>query len=162
MNASDMERFRALVQKRLGLVFDESRLDALADTLRRHSAANGDVCSAYLQRLSEARYPDETWRALAQELTVTETYFLRAAEQIRAFVECALPQQLAASAGMRSLRALSAGCASGEEPYSLAMAIREAAPWSAEAVSIVAVDVNRAMLQKARNACYSDWSLREL
>lgn len=159
--ASDIERFRSLVHERLGLVFDDSRIDVLNQTLCRRIEANGGQARSYFQKFSNEIFAIEELRKLALELTVTETYFFRAREQIRAFVEVALPQQLARSVNGR-VRILSAPCASGEEPYSLAMAIRETAPWAMGRVDIFAVDVNTAVLKKAEIAQYSHWALREL
>lgn len=160
--AAELERFRVLVHERLGLVFDDTKRNLLATTLRRRAEATGYHDSVYLERLSGEDGAGAELRRIAQELTVTETYFFRAADQIRAFVELALPHHLQAAGGTRKVRVLCAGCASGEEPYSLAMAIRDHLPWAAREVSIVAVDVNPAMLQKAKRALYSGWSLREL
>lgn len=160
--AAEVEEFRLLVQQRLGLVFEETRYDMLAVALRRRSAARGMPGAAYLRQLALLESSDEELRSIAQELTITETYFFRAAEHLDVFVESVLPRQFAAAAGMRKLRILSAGCASGEEPYSLAIAIRESAPWAADHVLIHAVDINPAMLDRARKASYSGWSLRQL
>lgn len=158
----DVERFRTLVAERLGLAFDDARLGVLGEALRHRTEASGGTGEAYLRRLSAEPAPAAELRELARELTVAETYFFRSVEQIRAFLEVALPQQLSTRAGMSQVRVLSAGCASGDEPFTLAMAIREHAPGAADAVSITAVDVNPAMLEKARHARYSEWSLREL
>jgi SAM-dependent methyltransferase len=66
-----------------------------------------------------------------------------------------------AGAGARPLRVLSAGCASGEEAYSVAILAREAMPNRICDVAIRAVDVNPAALEKAAGGRYSTWSLRE-
>ena len=158
----EVEQFRALVTDRLGLFFDDSKLGLLADALRRRveeSAGSGDL---YLKRLGAPHCPPDELRRLAEALTVTETYFYRNADQIRAFVEVAVPERLAACTDKPTVRVLSAGCASGDEPYSLAIAIREQLPDAAGRVSIVGVDVNPAMLEKAQRAIYTNWSLREL
>jgi chemotaxis protein methyltransferase CheR len=158
----EVEQFRALVADRLGLLFDDSKLGLLAEALRRRIEANHDADVPYLEGLAARHFPAEELGLIAQQLTVTETYFYRSPDQIRAFVEHALPQCLAASAGTRKVRVLSAGCASGDEPYSLAIAIREQVAAPADQVSILAVDVNPAMMGKARLATYSSWSLRDL
>jgi chemotaxis protein methyltransferase CheR len=92
-------------------------------------------------------------------LTVTETFFFRNADHFRALQACVL--DAAYERGQRRLRILSAGCASGEEPYSLAMCLRDAIPdlprWD---VRILALDMNRAMLAKAARGSYGAWSLR--
>ena len=158
---ANLERFRAILARGFGLNFDDTKLPFLADLLGRRVEANGHVCGAYLSRLETPGGVGEELRALAQELTVAETYFFRNLAQFRAFAEVALPDRVRAQSARRRLRLLSAGCASGEEPYSLAILLREhgvEAPWE---TSILGIDVNPAMLQKAGRGRYSTWSLRE-
>src|SRR5258707_855042 len=62
---------------------------------------------------------------MVELLTVGETYFSRQWDHFRALIELAIPARLKARAGQRRLRILSAGCASGEEAYSMAMVLRE-------------------------------------
>jgi chemotaxis protein methyltransferase CheR len=158
----ELEQFRALVTDRLGLSFDDSKLGLLAETLRRRVEEGSDSGQLYLRRLGSQHCPPEELRRLAEALTVTETYFYRNAEQIGAFVEAAIPQRLTSHTDRPAVRILSAGCASGEEPYSLAIALREQFADAAAMVSIVGVDVNPATLEKARRATYTSWTLREL
>ncbi len=73
----------------------------------------------------------------------------------------ALPEAKAARGSTRALSMLSAGCASGEEPYSLAMMVRERGADLGWNVAIHAVDLNPAMLAKAARGRYSAWALRE-
>jgi chemotaxis protein methyltransferase CheR len=158
----DLERFRAALGRRLGLSFDDAKLGMLEDTLRRRLEATGGAAESYLAHL-EAEPAREEIASLAGELTVAETYFFRNADQFRALVEAALPARMEARERERdrSLSLLSAGCASGEEAYSLAIALRERALDPSWGVSITAVDVNPAMLDKARRGRYSSWALRE-
>ena len=157
----EVTRFRALIADLLGLHFDESKLGNLAKVLHNRVALSGGECAQYLDLLSVAQRPFEELYSVARELTVTETYFLRNADQFNAYADIALPERLAASGGAHKVRILSAGCASGEEPYSLAMATAEHHPQAAHRVSITALDVNPAMLEKAARGRYSNWSLRE-
>ena len=155
----DVEQFRRAVAAKLGLHFDATRLPVLTDVLARRAAIRRCSRAAYLARI-DAGDPDEL-AALASALTVGETYFFRNPEQLRAFAEDVLPDRARARAGSRRLRILSAGCASGEEPYTLAMIAREVLGdgW---AVEIVGADVSPAALQRARRGRYSPWSLREV
>jgi len=156
----DVEGFRALVGRRLGLQFEEAKLGFLADVLQRRLDASGRTCSAYLARLdSDAAH--EELGALAQELTVPETYFFRNVDQFHALTETALPQCMGWRAAQKSLRLLSAGCASGEEAYTIAILIREVLADPSWRVSIDAVDLNGAMLAKAARARFTAWALRE-
>lgn len=157
----DVERFRGIVAFRLGLSFDDSKLAFLADVMKRRRDSTGHGPDAYLGRLESSGHAQEELRALAIDLTVNETYFFRNPDQFRAMAYNALPSRLAARSGLRQIRILSAGCASGEEAYSLAILLRENLPDPSWTVSIRAVDVNPAMLEKARRARYTAWSLRE-
>jgi chemotaxis protein methyltransferase CheR len=157
----EVARFRNLVADRLGLHIDESRLGNLTEVLRSRVAASGGDCSSYLDRLADPHPSNQDLQGLAQDLTVTETYFFRSADQITAFASTVLPERMASLAGTRAVRILSVGCASGEEPYSLAIAAREAFPDRTDSVSIMAFDINSVMLERAAQARYSIWSLRE-
>jgi len=160
LEPGDVERFRGIVGRTLGLHFEEARIAGLAEVLRRRVEASGQNCQHYLSRL-EAELPRPELGALAQELTVPETYFFRNASQFHAFTEVVLPERMRARASSQQLRILSAGCASGEEAYSLAILVREAVLNPSWEVSVLGVDVNPAMLQKALRARYSTWALRE-
>jgi chemotaxis protein methyltransferase CheR len=156
-----VERFRAIVACRLGLQFEDQKLGWLGDVLRgRVDASKHQVGELYLAQLESEAARDEL-AALAQELTVAETYFFRSIDQFRALQEQVLPERLCAQAARRSLRILSAGCASGEEAYSIAMALHGLLPDPSWKVAIHAVDLNPAMIEKARRARYTAWSLRE-
>jgi chemotaxis protein methyltransferase CheR len=157
----DVERLRAIVTRRLGLRFDEGKLGFLGEVLGRRAKDASRSVDAYLQRLDAGGETRDEWRALIEELTVGETYFLRSADQLRAFSDIVL-DPFARATELRPLRILSAGCASGEEAYSLAILARERLPEARLAdVSIRAVDVNPVMLEKAARAKYSQWALRE-
>jgi chemotaxis protein methyltransferase CheR len=153
-----LERLRLTVGEQLGFGFENDQLEQLAHAARERQAAVGAPdFDAYVARLRQPETRREELAQLAELITVTETFFYRNADQLRALVEAVLP----ARRNERRLRILSAGCASGEEPYSLAIALREALPdvdaWDIE---ILGIDVNRAMLSKARGARYTPWSLR--
>jgi len=159
-DTNELERFRDLIARSLGLRFEDAKLGFLADVLSRRLEATRQRSEVYLAQL-EARASTDDVTALAEELTVGETYFFRHVEQYRAFAEIALPDRLrcAKAAGTR-LQILSAGCASGEEPYSLAIALEDAAI-DRSTREILGVDINAAALDKARRARFSAWVLRD-
>jgi chemotaxis protein methyltransferase CheR len=154
------ERFRTLLSSRLGLDYADDKLEYLANVAQKLAAsARCSSADQYLERLAACDENSPAFAELAEELTVTETYFCRSSEHFRVLTEVVVAE--ARARGSRRLRLLSAGCASGEEPYSMAIHLREAVPdlysWD---VTIVGVDVNPAMLEKAKRATYSAWSLR--
>jgi chemotaxis protein methyltransferase CheR len=156
----EMERFRSAVIRQIGLRFDDSKLGFLGEVLQRRLKERGCDRDAYLWELEYDHSPREL-HALARELTVGETYFFRNNEQFAALAEVVLPERIAAKRAGRSLRLLSAGCSSGEEAYSMAMVARDAVADPSWSISVRAVDINPAALEKARRGRYSPWSLRE-
>jgi chemotaxis protein methyltransferase CheR len=159
--SSELTQFQATIAERLGLRFDDSRLTFLADLLTRRAHERQSSIAAYLSGLALEQSPAGELAELARELTVGETYFFRHADQFQALREVALPERLSARAASRKLRLLSAGCASGEEPYSLAIVLRERGIEPGFDVSVQGVDLNPDSLAKARRGLYSPWSLRE-
>ena len=148
------------MERRLGLLWDPSKLEELADVLRmRISATNSPDFASYLHRFGSSR-PE--LRAVAGHLTVPETYFFRIPDHFRALAELVLPDRLRARSAGRHLRILSAGCASGEEPYSIAMLSRGRPDLAGWQVTIQGVDINSAMIAKGKAGLYSEWSLREI
>jgi len=92
-----------------------------------------------------------------------ESYFFRDPDQLDLIATTLLPELVARRAKTRTLRLWSAGCASGEEAYTLAMLVLELAPrLSGWQVLILGTDINREALQKARRGSYREWSFRAL
>jgi len=159
----EVQSFRDIVALRLGLYFEDSKLEFLADVLQQRMQQTGcHHFSLYQKCISTSAPGREEIRALAEQLTVCETYFFRYAEQFQAFAEVVIPDRIRARGNDRRLRFLSAGCASGEEAYSVAILIRERFPELASwDIEIYGFDINAPMVAKAVQARYSAWSLRE-
>ena len=88
-----LEDFRQIIAVRLGLRFEDSKMDYLEDILRQRIEANGKIALAeYLTGLAKGTNKREELRALCSQLTVGETYFFRAPEQFRAIAELVVPQ----------------------------------------------------------------------
>jgi chemotaxis protein methyltransferase CheR len=98
------------------------------------------------------------FNALITELTVGETYFLRESGQFDFVVREVLPDLRRRVGPDLFLRAWSAGCASGEEAYSLAIVARESQPGFA--MRVLGTDIAESRLAVARKAVYGEWSLR--
>jgi chemotaxis protein methyltransferase CheR len=158
-NATEVDRFRCAVARDLGLRFEDDRLRFLEEVLSRRLAVRGQSTAAYLASLETDSRPKEIG-ALARMLTVPETHFFRYTDQFRAFVQTAVPERLECPNRTGPLRILSAGCASGEEAYSIAILVRESIKPAADA-SILGVDVNPEIVRRARRGRYSGWALRE-
>ena len=156
----DLDRFRAVIAARIGLRFDDTKLGFLGGVLQRRLDRLGRSSEVYLDD-AEHRLAASEVSALASELTVSETYFFRNVEQFRALAEVALPERMRAHETPGTLRLLSAGCASGEEAYSMAIVARETVADPTWDVLVRAVDINPVALAKAAAARYSPWALRD-
>lgn len=156
LDASLIERFRAVLADRFGLSFDETRLASLLEVLNARLSATESAALNYVEGLERSPSPREL-DALARALTIGETYFFRHSQQFDA-LRAILSTRFAAP-NPAPPRILSAGCASGEEAYSLAILLREMLP--SREPAIVAVDLNPAVLERAREGRFSAWSLRE-
>jgi chemotaxis protein methyltransferase CheR len=147
------ESLRVLLADVAGLVFDEARRESMSYSIGERLRDTGlrDV-DAYLRTLDD---PAERQR-LVDEVTIQETHFFRNPPQVRALRQHVLPELLRhAEANGRRLRIWSAGCSTGEEPYSVAMLLRELLP-SADGwdVKVLATDVSQRALAAARAGRY--------
>ncbi|MFG1604495.1 CheR family methyltransferase [Actinoplanes sp. NPDC049265] len=158
IGTSDVSRFRSLLAGRMGWTFADNDVPHLTQELLRRAHAHGVDRETYLGRLTDDH---AELAVLAEDLSITETYFFRHGEQFRALADVALPERMAARADQRVLRLLSVGCSSGEEAYTLGIIARQVQPDPGWIVSVLGLDANPAMLRKADQARYSAWSLRE-
>lgn len=161
LGTAELQLFQAAIAQQVGLRFDDSKLTFLAEVLGRRLAARRLDAAAYLSGLANGSEGDDELRALGRELTVGETYFFRHSEQFTALCAVVFPERMGIRAKLRTLRLLSVGCATGEEPYTFAILARQQALEPAFQVSITGIDLNRDSLEHARRGVYSNWALRE-
>lgn len=154
----DLARFKALIKQRCGLLFEGHSEANLARTLAARSRELNMPAATYY---AEAHGNRAEFQELINRLTINETYFFREAEHIRLLVDHLVPRLLAERDSGAPLRILSAGCASGEEPYSLVMALMDKyGECVAQQFEFVGGDIDSAVLAKARHARYTDFSFR--
>lgn len=151
------------VAARLGLHFPKQRWGDLERGVRAAAQEDGDsAVDAYLQRLLTATPCSDMVAALANHLTVGETYFFRERRSFDQLEEKVMHDVIGGRHQKgRHLNIWSAGCATGEEPYSVAILLSRMIPdlkdWK---ISILATDLNSRSLQKAGDGVYSGWSFR--
>jgi len=153
---------RELIEQRTGVVFDEAKRGLLADKLSEPVAANG--LTSFLDYYYLLRYDENAeahWAVLMDRLAVPETFFWRQAEQILAVANVIAPAHFLAYPG-RPLRIWSAGCCTGEEPISLAIALAEAGLLGKYPIDIAATDGSAEMIARARHGSYGERSFRQL
>jgi chemotaxis protein methyltransferase CheR len=138
-----------------GLTFSSARRPYAEAAMRRAMAkAHFRDPSQYVAQL---RSRSSLLGMLVDEVVVGETYFFRVPAQFEALRTTILPEVFSRRGG-REVRVWSAGCASGEEAYSLAIALEELGVH--EATTIVATDVSLTAIETARKGIYGAWSFR--
>ncbi len=155
--------FKDLILERTGMLFSPRRRDALARgvTVAAEQAGHKNL-SEYHGLLQDAETDSELWDDLIGTITVNETYFFRNSSHIKALRKHILPELIQRHQNDRRLRIWSTGCASGEEPYTIAILLDQLLPEIADwNISILATDINRKVLQYANKGQYRKWSLRQ-
>lgn len=152
--------FRDLIHQRLGLFYDTDQFDLVADRLAPLIVARGmGSFMDYYYFLKYAEEPDE-WSRVMDALAVHETYFWREVDQLRALVNCVVPQL--AENRTTPLRIWSVPCASGEEPLTLAMLLDQAGWFDRLPIEIVGSDASPLAIARARQGVYGQRSFRSL
>jgi chemotaxis protein methyltransferase CheR len=147
----------------MGLHFTESRLGDLERGIVHAAKDFGfERESDFIDWLRTTPLKKEHIERLASHLTVGETYFFRDSSSFDALEHNILPELIEARRASKRIRVWSAGCSTGEEPYSIAILLRRLVPdissWN---VNILATDINAASLKKAYDGVYTEWSFRE-
>lgn len=158
-------RIRDLIYHISGIYQPDEKLYLLASRCtRRMKALNVRNPAEYLDHLTTRGNRETELRLLLNEITIGETYMFRSPPQLDALRNVILPQliQSKSALGFKRLRLWSAGCSTGEEPYTLAMFLLEesAKLLSGWTFDILATDLNDNSLSAAKAGVYGDYALR--
>lgn len=158
-----LERLYGRVRTLTSLKVTERNKRDVERVARERARLSGVPLEEWVARLGRQPAEREV-EQLVRELTVGETYLFRG-PVFAAIRDFALPELVARrrAEGTHVLRLCSAGCASGEEAYSLAICALEALGESAASwhVSVLGLDVNTEFLERAESATYGAWSARD-
>ena len=164
-HSRDLINLRDLLEERTGLYLPAEKLDRLEEPFK-HSKGNlglpspGQVLQAIA---SGSEYGRAYLSRLVTAITTHETYFFRTPPHFNALKNYLIPEIVHSKRyrGKKTLRFWSAGCSTGEEPYSLAMLLLDIFPdidfWQ---VSILATDIDVDALERAEKGIYGRWSFR--
>jgi chemotaxis protein methyltransferase CheR len=157
------QAFIQLIAEQTGLEIKEHDQAALGEKIYlRMKAVKFNRFEYYYQLLvSQTTESEQEWQAFIVLLTNLESFFFRDQGQFSLLRKQILPEIIQRKQSQKILRICSAGCSTGEEPYSLAILLKELIPdleqWN---LLILGVDINTVALEKAREGIYRSWSLR--
>jgi chemotaxis protein methyltransferase CheR len=165
MSDAEFRMLCRLLKARCGLHFDDdSRFLVDKRVRRRIQETDAGSFSAYHLLLRDGRDGEEEFARLIDALTTNETYFFRESGQLRALIEEIIPDVRArrgAAGRAGPVTIWSAGCSSGEEPYSIAALAIAAGIDPQRELRIYASDISRPVLTKSRRGVYREASFRE-
>lgn len=160
-------KFKSLIQERCGLYFKDHHINDLQKIINQRTHLSG--CSSheeYFNFLVSSPLREDEYRELINCITIKHTYFFRNTPHFHILEEKVLPeliQKKMSSSSLPTLRIWSAGCSTGEEPYSIAITLKEILPntdgWD---IYILATDASTQALEKARKGIYEKRSIKNV
>jgi chemotaxis protein methyltransferase CheR len=156
MTKGDFEFIRQLIQEKSGMILDPEKRYLAETRLGRLAASEGyDSASMMIRVLQNGGRAGPLACKAVEAMTIAETLFFRDVHPFEALRKLVLPDLLARRAAERRLTIWSAACATGQEPYSIAMILQEDFPavkdWT---VSIIASDISTASLERAKEGWF--------
>jgi chemotaxis protein methyltransferase CheR len=152
--AAAFDRIRTLVKERCAIVLDDGKEYLVEARLTPIAKSRGigtlEELASMLDR-NHAELVDE----VVQAMTTNETSFFRDAHPFDALRNHVIPELIARRKASKTLRIWCGACSSGQEPYTIAILLKENFPQLAEwDVTLLATDISRAMLERAKAAAY--------
>ena len=162
---ADLLRLRDLLEKKTGLYLPDEKLNRLEEPFKDSRATLSTTSPQEIIRAIESGAADGSGylNKLVDAIATNETYFFRTSAHFDTLKDYLLPEIIEhnKNQGANTLRIWSAGCSTGEEPYSLAILLLENFPellaWQ---VKILATDIDQEALERAQQGIYGPWSFR--
>ncbi len=167
MNPILLQNFIELISDYIGLHIREQDYDSLCNKVFvRVKLLKYSSPEQYYQLLANQNQASkDEWEKLIVLLVVPETYFFRDRGQLELLQNVILPEiiKYKIASNEKNIKIWSAGCSTGEEPYSLAIMIQELIPdWKEWNILILGTDINEVALKTAKKGIYGNWSFRLL
>lgn len=161
MTLLEFRLFRDLIYEHCGIFLPENVAFLLERRLKpRLKFAEVKTFREYYQRVKFGRYGYAELCEIIERITTNETYFFREEFQLRDFIEDLVPEFLT-EAREEPIRVWSAGCSSGEEPYSIVMLLKEAGYYERAPFNVLGVDISQQVIEKAREGTYRENAFRQ-
>lgn len=163
MSDDEFLLLRDCIYEHCGMYFDKDSKYILEKRLfNRLTDLNLPSFYEYYHYLKYNRNKEQELMDIMDVLTTNETYFFRESFQLKAFSDEIIPELIKnkTARGNRSLRIWSAGCSTGEEPYTIAMILSTIPKLAGWKIEIIGTDISQKVLQQARRAVYGKSSFR--
>jgi len=161
MKVDDFELLAKTVYEQSGLVITADKAYLLESRLGPVARKYGVKTIEELVTMLRQRRDATVIKAVTDAMTTNETLFFRDTKPFEQFRRLVLPELIAARQAKRHLRIWSAASSSGQEPYSLAMILREeAALLSGWRVEIIGTDISQEIIERARAGIYSQFEVQ--
>ena len=161
MNSTDFAFIAAFLKERSGLIITSDKLylleTRLGTILREHALAGLTALADALRQPGPSKLKDK----VVDAMTTNETSFFRDTHPFDTLKKSLIPGLIERRAAAKTLRIWSAACSTGQEPYSLAMTLKDSFPvLGAWKVEIIATDISPSVLDKAREGLYSQFEVQ--
>jgi chemotaxis protein methyltransferase CheR len=163
LTAETFKQLGDLIYEMTGIHFQDNKTYLLESRLLpRLKASRCQTFESYLNYLRFDAYRDREVTELYTVITTNETYFFRDEAQLESFMKVMIPEVMKTNAATKQIRIWSAACSTGDEPYTLALLLRDYPPLNGWTIDILATDISENVLNIARTATYSSHSLRKV
>ena len=163
LTAETYKQLGDLIYEMTGIHFQDNKTYLLESRLLpRLKACRCQTFESYLNYLRFDAYRDREVTELYTVITTNETYFFRDEAQLESFMKVMIPEVMKMNAATKQIRIWSAACSTGDEPYTLALLLRDYPPLNGWSIDILATDISENVLNIARAATYSSHSLRKV
>ncbi len=163
LTAETFKQLGDLIYEMTGIHFQDNKTYLLESRLLpRLKACRCQTFESYLNYLRFDAYRDREVTELYTVITTNETYFFRDEAQLESFMKVMIPEVMKTNAANKQIRIWSAACSTGDEPYTLALLLRDYPPLNGWSIDILATDISENVLNIARAATYSSHSLRKV
>lgn len=160
MNEQDYKFFEDLLRKESGLVITTEKMYLLESRLAPILQKNGiPTLEALAQKMRVTKDP-ALQCAVVEAMTTNETSFFRDNTPFQRLRDDLLPVFLKTRMNQRTLRIWSAACSSGQEPYSIAMLLKESPAFTGWKIEIMATDLSLDILEQAKAGIYSQFEVQ--
>lgn len=161
MNVNDFELISQLLKKRSGLVLSEDKAYLLESRLnpvaRKWGLSGFDELAQQVRKSNDEKLLVD----ITEAMTTNESFFFRDQKPFDQFRDVVLPYLLEHRAAKKSIRIWCAAASSGQEPYTLAMLLKEAqAKLAGWRIEIVGTDISQEILDKAKEGVYSQFEVQ--